>query len=114
MAGGVNADMGEVRNAVEAFLPLRKSELMAQHPQAKLWMLAMSYVAMDITMGLTAKWRDALLIAIFPATLRLEDGKLHASPIDLPGGAIGGFAGFMSKVNRQYECRLAQSCLGKL
>ncbi len=97
---------GDAARAVEAFLALDPAT-QAQHPHARLWLRALLYVTLDISMGLTSKWRDAMLICIFP--VEWQNGQPRAV-IDLPGGRMQGFAGFTSEVNRMYEAKVARRC----
>lgn len=78
---------------------------------AGLWQQALSSVALDLVMDMTGKSSAGRLIAITP---RLNPDDPNDEPFDLPGGALHGFAGFCSKVNRDYEIRLGKLCTRKV
>lgn len=103
LASGAS-DAGDIAKAVDDFLNGPMDETIPDAPE---WFRALLYVVIDLSMGLTAKWRDAMLICIFPAAnIRSKQPDI----IELPGGRIEGFAGFMSLVNRAWEVKVARSC----
>lgn len=78
---------------------------------AGLWQQALASVALDLVMDMTGKNSAGRLIAITPL---LNPDDPDDKPIDLPGGALHGFAGFCSKVNRDYEIRLGKLCTRRI
>jgi len=78
---------------------------------AGVWQQALASVALDLVMDMTGKSSAGRLIAITPL-LNPEDPE--DEPIGLPGGALQGFAGFCSKVNRDYEIRLGKLCTRRI
>jgi hypothetical protein len=79
---------------------------------ADLWLRALTYVALDLSMDLTGKWEQADVIAIAPFQLDATGAAVKKLP--LPGGGLAGFAGFMSLVHRGdeqgYDFRIARWC----
>ena len=73
---------------------------------AHLWLRALSYVAVDLVMDLEGKWDDAQLVAIAPF-MGLADAPVA---INLPGGALSGFAGFMSPTAGRFAVDVARYC----
>lgn len=84
----------------------------SQSPQAATWLRVLAFAALDLVLGLEGKNEGARLVAIAPfrdLEAALASGRRPPS-IDLPGGRLGGFAGFMSDIPDQLEFRVARRC----
>ncbi|NJM55087.1 MAG: hypothetical protein HC841_03455 [Verrucomicrobiae bacterium] len=84
----------------------------AQAADAATWLRVLSFVAVDLILGLEGKLEHAKLVAIAPFhdLKAAEKAKRRPAKIDLPGGRLGGFAGFMSEVADELEFRVARYC----
>lgn len=88
-----------------------------QHPQARQWLRLLVFVAVDLILGLEGKLLHAQLVAIAPfRDLRErknaagETVGVDGEKIDLPGGRLSGFAGFMSDRPDQVDYTAAKYC----
>jgi predicted acylesterase/phospholipase RssA len=83
-----------------------------KNPDAGTWLRVLSFVSVDLILGLEGKEEGAKLVAIAPfRDLRAaEAGGKRPRKIDLPGGRLGGFAGFMSDIPDALEFRAARYC----
>lgn len=77
-------------------------------PSLKYWMLALSCVALDIAMKLTAKAQKAKIVPIAP--FDFYNNAEQYELMRLPGSGILGFAGFASEAAGNYEVRYGQYC----
>ncbi len=102
------AALGDLKGKAEAFLA---SGNMSADPEVKLWLRALAFVAVDLILGMEGKLKDASLVAIAPFRdlANVAKGK-PAVPIHLPGGALSGFAGFMSDLPDRVEHAAARYC----
>lgn len=84
----------------------------SQAPSASVWLRLLTFVAVDLILGLEGKLERAKLVAIAPFhDLKAAEEKNQRPPkFDLPGGRLGGFAGFMSDVSDELEYRTARYC----
>ncbi len=90
-------------------------EAMAKNPakaeDKDRWLRALAFVAVDLILCLQGKLEGANLVAIAPFTgLREASEERPPQPIRLPGGALSGFAGFMSDVPDALEHAAAKYC----
>ena len=72
----------------------------------------LNFAALDLILGLEGKLERAKLVAIAPFRdlQAAENAGRMPLKIDLPGGRLGGFAGFMSDVPDAVEFRAARHC----
>lgn len=77
------------------------------HPNAAVFTEALAFVAIDLVSDMTGKDPAGRLLAIAPIP---DPARKRAAPVELPGSALHGFGGFCSRVNRDYEIRLAKYC----
>lgn len=98
-----------LRGKAGAFLQLADP---SKSPAAREWLRVLSFVALDLILGLEGKLERARLVAIAPfRDLKAAEAAGRRPPkIDLPGGRLGGFAGFMSDVPDQLEFKVARYC----
>lgn len=80
------------------------------HPRAAELSFALVCVAIDLVSDMVGKDTAGRLLVIAPIP---DPSKKRAAPIDLPGGALHGFGGFCSRVNRDYEIALARYCAAR-
>lgn len=110
---GEGNDYLPLRGGAGAFLASAEPHKM---PGAELWLRLLNFVAVDLILGLEGKVTHSQLVAIAPfKDLRIvqqPDGSLlaEAAKIDLPGGRLSGFAGFMSDIPDQLDYRAANHC----
>lgn len=78
-----------------------------QDVDANLWLRALVFLSIDLILGIEGKMEGSKLIAIAPF-INLKNPK--PEPIYLPGGALAGFAGFMSNVPDALEYKAAKRC----
>lgn len=98
-----------LRGRAAAFLKLEDP---SQSPEAGAWLRVLAFTALDLVLGLEGKAEGARLVAIAPfrdLKAALASGQRPPS-IDLPGGRLGGFAGFMSDIPDALEFRAARRC----
>lgn len=104
-----NPVFAPLRGKAAAFLELDDP---SQSPQAAAWLRVLAFTAVDMVLGLEGKMEGARLVAIAPfrdLQAALAAGR-RPPAIDLPGGRLGGFAGFMSEVPDALEFRVARHC----
>ena len=70
------------------------------------WLRALTFAAVDRVMDLEGKMERSRLVAISPATDPARPGEL----LDLPGGRVGGFGGFMSELAGEHEVEVGRYC----
>ena len=75
-----------------------------------LWLEALSYILLDMTMNLAGKNRNAKLISIGPIR---NPGAAPPDPIALPGGKLGAFGGFTHKPARHMDTEIGKWCATK-
>lgn len=76
-----------------------------------LWLRLLAFVAVDILLRLEGKLQNASLVAIAPfRNLAAVDAGQAPEPVWLPGGALSGFAGFMSDLPDRIEHAAARYC----
>lgn len=92
---------------IVAFLDSREPQ---DHPLAAELSVALAYAAIDVVTDMAGKDTAGRLLVIAPIP---DPSKKNAAPIDLPGGALHGFGGFCSRVNRDYEIALARYCAAR-
>lgn len=98
-----------LRGKAAAFLKLADS---TQSPASGVWLRVLSFAAVDLILGLEGKLERAKLVAIAPfRDLKATEARRERpTKVDLPGGRLGGFAGFMSDVPDLLEFRAARYC----
>lgn len=112
--GGAGNDYAPLRGQAERFIADGRWE---HDPAAALWLRLLSFVAVDLILGLEGKLQDAQLVAIAPFKNLRErknrDGEtigVDGEKIDLPGGRLSGFAGFMSDLPDKIDYAAANYC----
>jgi hypothetical protein len=110
---GEGTDFALLQGLAEAFVD---GGDWAGQPKAGLWLRLLSFIAVDLILGLEGKLAHAQLVAIAPFKDLQETTKpdgttvVTATPIDLPGGRLSGFAGFMSDEPDRLDYRAARYC----
>src|SRR5262245_29336484 len=101
-------DLARLQGRAAAF---RKSSDPSADPDIRLWLRALVFVAVDLILGLEGKLEHADLVAIAPF-LNLKNTASGKVPdkIHLPGGALSGFAGFMSDLPDKIDFAAARCC----
>ena len=77
-----------------------------------LWLRALSFLGIDLVLDMEGKWQDSHLVAIAPFSDLQEDEKKRVTKnsVELPGGAISGFAGFMSRTAGEISVEAGRYC----
>lgn len=103
-----------LRGRAEAFVGAQTWEL---DPNAEQWLRLLNFVAVDLILGLEGKLENAQLVAIAPFKNLVEtknaEGEtigIDGEKIDLPGGRLSGFAGFMSDLPDKIDYAAARYC----
>lgn len=103
-----------LRGEADAFV---KAGHWEQGAKARLWLRLLNFVAVDLILGLEGKLQNAQLVAIAPFR-DLKEKKnaagetvgIGGEKIDLPGGRLSGFAGFMSDLPDKLDYAAARYC----
>ncbi|MCP4438834.1 MAG: patatin [Aureispira sp.] len=82
-------------------------------PAIQHWLVAMSCVALDISMDLVGKTAHAQLVPIAPFNFYKNGGEDFELMV-LPGGSMIGFAGFASHEASAYEVEYGKYCAFKI
>lgn len=85
----------------------------AQIPAVQYWLVALSCVALDISMDLIGKTAHAQLVPIAPFNFYKNSGD-DFELMPLPGGSMIGFAGFASHDASAYEVEYGKYCAFKI
>jgi len=112
-ATSVGSDFLPLQSHAENFLAEKRGE---KNEEPGLWLRALCFLSVDLILGLEAKLSHAQLVAIAPfrnlheATGPNGETIVHSTPINLPGGRLSGFAGFMSDEPDRLDYRAARYC----
>ncbi|MFC1523597.1 patatin-like phospholipase family protein [Thermodesulfobacteriota bacterium] len=77
------------------------------------WHQALSFVLLDLTMNLGGKSSATKLVAIGPIKNPSNDLEIETEFIELPGGKLGAFGGFMYQGARHMDTEIGKWCAHK-
>ncbi len=101
----------KLRGGAENFIAAMSTKPPTAVANKNLWLRALSFVAVDLILGLQGKLEDASLVAIAPfKNLQNATAANPPEPIILPGHSLSGFAGFMSNLPDKVEHAAASYC----
>lgn len=109
ISADANSPFKALQGQAEAFL----AAMLAGEPSPDkgLWLRALAFIAVDLILRLEGKLQNASLVSIAPfINLARIEAKQEPDAIVLPGGALSGFAGFMSNVPDEIEHAAARRC----
>ncbi|EJF54672.1 Patatin-like phospholipase [Saprospira grandis DSM 2844] len=86
---------------------VEEQEIKAEEQAA--WDLALSFLALDLGLGLLAKEQKAKIVGIAPFDFYRSETEPYGL-LQLPGLGLSGFAGFASEAASRYEARYAAYC----
>lgn len=101
------SELAPLADHIDTFLTFTGTE---KPEHEGLWLRALFYLSLDLLSDLEGKQTETRLIAIAPIVRPAEPWTDEGKPIALPGGALAGFAGFMSAIPARYELALGRFC----